>query len=70
MDSADKRRALRLLEAHARAAAKSRGMLAIKSDRTIDNYGQFMLVDLKSREIIAGHYYELSPMDILTICQS
>jgi hypothetical protein len=50
----------RTLEALAQSVARERGLVAVKSDTN-----GFKLIDLKTREIVAGHFYELSALDVL-----
>jgi hypothetical protein len=51
------------LEALAKSVARERGLVAVKSDTN-----GFKLIDLATRKVISGHNFELSALDIITIC--
>jgi hypothetical protein len=59
------------IEDRARRAAKRIGSYATKSRsrlRTIDNYGQFMLINLYRNCVLAGERFNLSPEDVIACC--
>ena len=60
------------LEARARRAAKRAGLRAVKSRKqeSLDNFGGFMLVDLQTNGVVDGRRYDLTPEDVIQICQS
>jgi hypothetical protein len=61
------------LDARARRAARKVGLIARKSRwraNTIDNHGEFMLVDPFTNVPAAGFRYDLSAEDVIDFCQS
>ncbi|CAG4920433.1 hypothetical protein [Paraburkholderia gardini] len=69
--SIDLDRAEKALEARARRAAKAAGLIATKSRwraNSVDNYGNFMLVDLYTNVIAAGSRFDMSAEEVLEYC--
>jgi hypothetical protein len=61
------------LEARARRAARSAGLVARKSRwraNSIDNSGGFMLVDPYSNVVVDGSRYDLSAEYVIDYCRS
>jgi hypothetical protein len=58
----------RALETLAQSVAREHGWLAIQSNKPLDNCGGFQLIDLRTREVIAGGNFQLSALDVLGIC--
>jgi hypothetical protein len=59
------------LDARARRAAKKAGLLARKSRwraGSIDNYGDFMLVEPSTNVAVAGFRFDMSAEDVLAYC--
>ncbi len=63
---------IKALEARARRAAKRAGLRAVKSRKqeSINNFGEFMLVELDSSFIVAGYEFNLTPEDVIEYCES
>jgi hypothetical protein len=60
------------LDARARRAAKRVGLYARKSRwraGSIDNYGEFMLVDPSTNLAVAGFRFDMSPEEVIEYCQ-
>lgn len=62
----------RTLDSRARRAAKKAGMRAVKSRRrvSLDNAGEFMLIDVAMNSVVAGGRHELSATEVLEICRA
>lgn len=61
-------RAHRALEARARRAARKAGYLALKCRKhrgSIDNFGDFQIVDPYLSGVVAGSRFDLSAQDVL-----
>ena len=59
------------LDARARRAARRIGLLARKSRwrvGTIDNFGNFMLIDPYRNYIVNGSRFDLSAQDVIELC--
>jgi hypothetical protein len=59
------------LEHRARRAAKRAGLQARKSRwrvGTVDNYGDFSLIDPETNCMIAGFRFDMSPEEIIEYC--
>jgi hypothetical protein len=59
------------LEARARRAAKRLDLIAKKTRwraGSVDNYGGFMLVDLWTNAVVAGHRFDMSAEEVLAYC--
>jgi len=65
------------IEQRARRAAKRAGLIAKKSRRrvgsvdyvgSVDNHGEFMLVDPYTNYVVAGERFDLSAEEVLTYC--
>lgn len=59
------------LEARARRAARRAGLVARKTRwraGSIDNYGDFMLVDPLTNVVVAGSRFDMSPEEVLAYC--
>jgi hypothetical protein len=58
-------------EARARRAARRAGLIARKSRlNSIDNFGEFMLVDPSTNFAVAGSRFDLSAEDVIEICRA
>ena len=62
----------RPLQARARRAAKRVGLLARKSRRqfSIDNLGDFQLIDPFYNAIVAGERFDLTAEEVIDFCAS
>jgi hypothetical protein len=59
------------LEQQARRAAKRAGLWARKSRRragTVDNHGEFMLIDPSTNFVVAGERFDLTPREVIEHC--
>jgi hypothetical protein len=59
------------LDARARRAAKRAGLIARRSRwrwGTVDNHGQFMVVDPRSNCVVAGGRFNLSAQEVIAFC--
>jgi hypothetical protein len=59
------------LENHARRAAKRVGLVAKKSRRqvgTINNLGEFMLIEPLRNTVVAGERFDLTPREVVELC--
>ena len=59
------------LEARARRAARKLGYVARKSRwrvNSLDNYGEFMIVDPFHNYPVAGFKYDMSPEEVIEWC--
>ena len=64
-------RAIRSIEARARRAAKRVGWVARKSRwraGTVDNHGEFTIIDQFHNNILYGEKFDLSAEDVIEIC--
>jgi hypothetical protein len=60
------------LDARARRAAKRVGLLARRSRwrrDTIDNHGQFMLINPRHNFVVAGERFDMSAEEVLEWCR-
>ena len=60
----------RALESRARRAAKRVGLRAIKSrkDHSLDNFGDFMLVDAAQNDVVCGSRFDLTADEVIECC--
>jgi hypothetical protein len=60
----------RRLDARARYAAKRVGLKAVRSRRdcSLDNFGEFMLIDAANNWVVAGSRFELTAEDVIRFC--
>jgi hypothetical protein len=61
------------MDAFARGAANTVGLLAIKSQwraNTIDNHGGFMVIEPNRNFIVGGSRFELSAQDVIDFCEA
>ena len=59
------------IEQKARRAAKRVGLIASKSRwryDSIDNYGEFMLIEPDRNISVAGHRFDMSPEEVIEYC--
>jgi len=59
------------LEARARRAARRAGLVATKSrwrSGSIDNYGEFMLIEPMGNFVVAGFRYDMSAAEVIEYC--
>jgi hypothetical protein len=64
---------LDVTESRARRVAKRAGLIARKSRwrrDTVDNWGGFMLIEPYRNVVIAGSRYDLSPEEVVEICEA
>jgi hypothetical protein len=69
----DKKLSEGALEARARRAARRVGLIARKSrwrQGSIDNFGEFMLVDLYGNYVVAGSRFDMTAEDVIAYCES
>jgi len=60
------------MEARARRAAKRIGLYAKKSRwrvGTIDNYGEFMLIDPRYNIALGGSRFDMSALEVIEFCK-
>jgi hypothetical protein len=60
------------LDARARRAARSAGLIARKSRwrrDSIDNYGDFMLIEVSGNYPVAGFRFDMSADDVIAYCK-
>jgi hypothetical protein len=60
------------LESRARRAAKHAGLIARKSRwrlGSVDNFGQFRLVDRYGNYVVAGERFDLSAEEVIEYCR-
>jgi hypothetical protein len=59
------------LDARARRAARGSGLTAKKSRwrrGSIDNHGEFMIVDPSNNSVVAGARFDLTAQDVIDYC--
>ena len=58
------------LDSRARRLAQKAGLIARKSRRlwSLDNNGEYMLVDLATNFSVAGHRYDMSAEEVIAYC--
>jgi hypothetical protein len=60
------------LDARARRAARRVGLMARKSRwrrDSIDNYGEFMLIDLYDNYVVAGSRFDMTAENVIAFCE-
>lgn len=61
------------LEARARRAARRVGLIARKTRwrrDSIDNFGNFMLIEPYGNYVVAGFRFDMTPEDVIAYCSS
>jgi hypothetical protein len=59
-------------EAQARRAAKRAGLVAKKSTwrkDSIDNFGEFQLIDPRRNFVVAGARFDMTPEEVIEFCR-
>jgi hypothetical protein len=60
------------IDSRVRRAARRAGLVARKSRwraGSIDNYGEYMLVDPATNFVVAGSRYDMTPEEVLDYCK-